>query len=294
MNLGLALHSAGKYTDAIREFQAFLEAYPQPGPVHLLLGVAHLKLRRPCDAVAFLESARKWQSSQQVLIELGDAYFGCERFGDAAKTFESLGDSPKALQGAGLSYARLGRPDLAQAAFGRLASLPPTAELHELLAEVHTLEGRHEDAVTELQNALKLAPEDSRLRRLLARALWRAARYDEAARLYAELSPRWQHDAEFNYERGDTLLRIEGAEAALPLLQKAVRDAPQLVSARGPLGRALLQAGRARESIPHLEAAVRQDPALLLPLSRAYKATGRAEDAARAEAEYKTRVAGQN
>lgn len=294
MNLGLALHSGGKYAEAIREFQVFLKAYPQPGPVHLLMGAAHLKLRKPCDAVPALETARKWQSSPQVLIELGDAYFGCGRFQEAAKTFDSLGPLPKALQGSGLSYARLGRPDLAQAAFDRLASLPPTAELHELLAEVRTIEKRYDDAVTEMDAAAKLAPGDARIQRLRARALWRAGRYDDARALYSKLAPRWSHDPEFNYEFGDTLMRIEGAEAGLPMLEKAVRDAPQLLAARGVLGRALLQTGRPGESIAHLEAAARQDPALLLPLSRAYRATGRTDDAARAEAEYKTSIANQN
>jgi hypothetical protein len=33
---------------------------------------------------------------------------------------------------------------------------------------------------------------------------------------------------------------------------------------------------------------------LLLPLSRAYKATGRVEEAARLEAEYRRRIASQN
>jgi superkiller protein 3 len=290
MNLGLALHSAGKYSQAIPEFTAFLRSFPQPGPTHLLLGVARLKLREYCDAVEPLESARKWQQSAQVLVELGDAYFGCGKYAAAAETFEALGPLPKGLQGAGLSYARLGRADLAKAAFDRLASLPPTAELHELQAEVRTLEGRHEDAVTELQAAAALAPADSRIQRLLARALWRAGRYDEASRHYAELAPRWEHDPEFLYERGDTLVRTEGADTGLPLLEMAVRAAPNLLSARAALGRALVQAGRPKQAIAHLEAAVGQDPALLLPLSRAYRAAGRREDAARAEKEFRDRV----
>ena len=36
------------------------------------------------------------------------------------------------------------------AAFERLAAMPPTAELHELLAEVKTLEGRNDEAILEL------------------------------------------------------------------------------------------------------------------------------------------------
>jgi hypothetical protein len=71
-------------------------------------------------------------------------------------------------------------------------------------------------------------------------------------------------------------------------------EAPDLLPARGALGRALLELGRAAESVPHLEAAVPADPALLLPLSRAYKATARAEDAARAEAEYRRTMSGRN
>ena len=290
MNLGLALFSAAKYPEASDEFEKFLKAVPAPGPAHFMLGVARLKLRKPCEAIPALENARKWQASSQVVLELGDAYFGCKRYAQAAATFEALGETPKALQGAGLSYARLGRQQEASAAFAKLEKLPPSAELHELLADVRTLENRHEDAVKELKEAVRLAPKDSRLQRLYARSLWRAGQYEEARQGYASLVARWSNDPEFNYEYGDTLVRIEGVEAGLPLLEKAVKTAPELVAARGALGRALLQVGRAKESIPHLDAAAQQDATVLLPLSRAYKATGRLQEAARIEAEYKQRV----
>ena len=101
------------------------------------------------------------------------------------------------------------------------------------------------------------------------------------------MESRFAGDAEFLYEFGDTLARLRGAEAGLPYLEKAVKADPQLAPAHGALGRALLELHRAEESIPHLEAAVDTDAVLLLPLSRAYKATGRLQDAARAEAEYR-------
>lgn len=290
MNLGLALHSSGKYRESIPELQAFLNANPDPGPIHLILGASHLKLRQPCEAIPPLEKARRWQATPQVLVELGDAYFGCKRYADAARTFEALGSTPKALQGAGLSYARLGRQQDAQQAFAKLEALPPSAELYELIAEVHTLESRNEEALKALTAALELAPGDTRIQRLRARALWRIGHYDEAERAYRTLVPRWSHDPEFNFELGDTLVRTQGPEAGLPYLQKAA----SLLSARGALGRALMQLGRAQESIVHLEAAAAQDPTLLLPLSRAYKAVGRAEDAARAEQQYKKQLGFQN
>jgi superkiller protein 3 len=294
LNLGLALHSGGKYADAIGAFEHFLKANPQPGPAHLLLGVARLKVRQHCQAIGPLEAARKWQSSPQVLIELGDAYFGCKRFADAAATFEALGPTPKGLQGAGLSYARLGRQKDAEAAFAKLQDMPPTPELHELVAEVRILEGRNDDAIEELDAALRLAPNDSRLERLRARTLWRAGRYEDARAAHDRLTSRWSHDPEFQFERGDTLVRLEGPEAGLPFLEQAVKAAPNLIAARGALGRALVQAGRHAAAIPHLEVSVTEDPTLLLPLSRAYKATGRVQDAARVQAEYQNRVGSQN
>jgi predicted Zn-dependent protease len=290
LNLALALYSSAKYADASDEFARYLKAAPEPGPAHLMLGASKLKLRKPCDAISPLEIAKKWQSSPQVLVELGDAYLGCARYEQAVATFESLGPTPKGLQGAGLSYARLGRQDRANAAFAKLEQLPPSAELHELLAEVRTIENRHEDASKELQEAVRLSPKDSRLQRLVARALWRTSKYEEAGKLYEALAGRWSHDPEFNFERGDTLTRLGDAKRGLPLLEKSVAEAPDLIAARGALGRALLQAGRAKDSIAHLEIASRQDATVLLPLSRAYKAVGRAQDAARAEAEYRQKV----
>ncbi|MGH9660736.1 MAG: tetratricopeptide repeat protein [Bryobacteraceae bacterium] len=224
MNLGLALHSGHKFKQAIPELERYLKASPKPGPVHLMLGVAHLKLGRPCDAIEALEKARQWQSGVPVLVELGDAQYGCKRFLDAARTYRS---------------------------------------------------------------AAELQPDDPRFARAGARAFWQAREYPDARRLYAAMAHRHGTDPEFLYEYGDTLARLEGPEAGLASLQRAVEAAPGLVAARGALGRVLMDLHRAAESVPHLEAGAAADPTLLLPLSRAYKATGRAEDAARAEAQYR-------
>ena len=231
MNLGLALQSGGKYQEAIVEFDRFLKANPQPGPAHLLSGMARLKLNKSCDAIPLLEQARQWQASAQVLVELGDAYNGCKRFSDAGKAY---------------------------------------------------------------RQAAKDDPKNTLLRRAAARAFWEAREYSEAQPLFAAVEPSFAADSEFLYEYGDTLVRASGAEAGLPYLEKAVRAQPNLIPARGALGRALLELDRAAESVPHLEAAVSSDPALLLVLSRAYKKTGRVQDAARLEAEYRRTLSGQN
>ena len=227
MNLGLALHSAGKYYEAIPELELFLKSNPAPGPLYLLAGVARLKLGQPCDAIPALEKARRWKADSKVLTELGDAYYGCKRFLQAGNCY---------------------------------------------------------------REAAHLAPGNPALTRAGARAFWQAREYMAAKLLFAAAESGYANDAEFLYEFGDTVTRVEGAGVGLRYLEKAAKADPKLAPARGALGRALLELGRAAESIPHLEAAAPTDPALLLPLSRAYKATGRTEDAVRAEAEYRKRL----
>ena len=227
MNLGLALYSAGRYEEALKELSGYVKAYPQPGPVHLVMGTAHLKMGRACEAVGVLEQARQWQPNAQVLVELGDAQSGCKRYGEAGESYLAAAN----------------------------------------------LDGR-----------------DGKTVRAAARAFWQARMYGEARELFAQVEEVFGGEAEFLYEYGDTLARVEGAEAGLDRLRKAVAKEPRLTAAHGALGRALLDVGKAAAAVPHLETAAPVDATLLLPLSRAYKATGRIEDAARAEAEYKERL----
>jgi predicted Zn-dependent protease len=103
--------------------------------------------------------------------------------------------------------------------------------------------------------------------------------------VFSAIAKSHNADPNFAYEYGDTLLRSEGAEAALPYLERAT----SLIEGRAALGKAYVELGRFSEAIPQLEAAVSADPDLLLPLSRAYKASGRTADADRALSEYKKR-----
>jgi predicted Zn-dependent protease len=86
MNLGLALHSAKRYAEAIPEFNAFVKAQPAPGPVHFLLGLSHLKLNQPCPARNVLELAFRWNPAQ-VRLDLADARAGCKLWEPAARLY---------------------------------------------------------------------------------------------------------------------------------------------------------------------------------------------------------------
>ena len=152
---------------------------------------------------------------------------------------------------------------------------------------------RWEPAAKAYAEAVKADPSDPRLVRQSAHCWRLARRYDLAKPLFASLEQHYAGNAEFQFEYGDTLMRLDGAAAGLPWLMKSVATDPSLMPARSALGRALLELDRPAEAAPHLETAAKIDPALLLPLSRAYRALGRATEAAQAEADYRRRISAQ-
>jgi predicted Zn-dependent protease len=211
-NLGLALHSQGKYREAAEALERSLKLKPSPG-LSAVLGVDYLKLNEPCKAIAPLQASNRTEA-------LADALYGCRRFADAARAYTDIGDTRRA-----------------------------------------------------------------------ARAWWQARDYAQARPLYEKLAASQSSDPYFAWEFGDTLQRVEGAEVAIPWLEKA----RGIVEGRAALGKAYVETGKFAAALPLLEEAVKADPDLLLPLSRAYKATGRAAEAERALSEYRKRQAsGQN
>jgi predicted Zn-dependent protease len=80
---------------------------------------------------------------------------------------------------------------------------------------------------------------------------------------------------------GHCLLLLARPAEALPHLEAAVSARPDDAKLRGALGQALLELGRPADAIPHLEAVLEQssDGAAYYRLARAYRLTGRLEEA---------------
>jgi len=206
-NLGLALHSQGKYQEATIQLEKSLKLHFSSG-IATILGIDYLKLGKSCQAIAPLQ-----KTDQRAA--LADALNGCKRYDEAARLYEKLGKEREA-----------------------------------------------------------------------GRAYWMAREYSSALKLFRKIIPVFADDAELNYEMGDALMRTDGAEAALPYLEKSIA----LVPGRATLGKAYVELKRYEEAIPHLEAGVSTDSNLLLPLSTAYKQTGRVTEAARALKLYREKV----
>ena len=178
--------------------------------------------------------------------------------------------------------------ELALQAFFRLGQLPPSVEMHQLKADIARAQGQHLEAVKEWRAALELSPGNPRLEHELAVSLFMAADYhaalDQAVRLL-KADPR---SPDINFMAGDSLLRLEQPEQAVPYLRAALAADPTLRAADASLGLALARLGKNEEAVPHLERALEldDDGSLHYQLARAYQASGAQAKARATMAEY--------
>jgi tetratricopeptide (TPR) repeat protein len=166
--------------------------------------------------------------------------------------------------------------ELALQAFTRLGQLPPSREHHELKAHIYSGQKRYAEAADEWREARKFSPGDPQIQKQLAISLKFSQDYAGALPLFQDLLRRRPESAELGYLVGDTLLDLQRAEEAIPLLKRAVDRDPKLLAAHKSLARADLAAGNAAEAIPHLKVALAtdEDGSLHYQLARAYQTNG--------------------
>lgn len=169
--------------------------------------------------------------------------------------------------------------ELARRAFSRLAQLPPSAEVHELMAKIHFNRKKYPASAKEWQEALKFSPGNPYYRQGLAVSLSASRDYEGARQLLQDLIKRSPDSVELNYWLGFTLLGLVKAEEGIPFLKKAVESDPTILEAQRDLARAYLQGGQAEKAFPHLKAAlpIDEDGSLYYQLAQAYRKTGQKE-----------------
>lgn len=204
------------------------------------------------------------------------------------------GDWRKALNAArqtatpqNLYWAALAAGKLAEQSLSHLAQMPPSPEIHELLAESYQRLGQRLEAVAEWRSALAMSPEDRRVRGRLAESLVRAREYEEAERLLEPLVKTSPEDGELRYLLGNSLFEQRRSDDALAHLIASVRLLPDYLPAREVLGRAYIALGEPEKAIAHLERALPlDDGGISFVLSAAYRRMGREDDARAAFTRY--------
>lgn len=259
---GAAAMQSQKYPEAVRAYQALVSQDAANPMWRLNLGMALFYAADPAGAASALENfIRAKPQPGAGHFFLGVSRLKLQQFCEAIAPLEAALEWPQR----------------------------PQSRWTEL-ADAYQGCKRWEQAAKAYAEAAKLDPKDLRLLRQNAHCWRMARRYDLAKPLFASLTGGYEGNVEFQFEYGDTLMRLEGAEAGLPWLEKSAAGDPTFLPARAALGRALLELSRPVDAVPHLELAAKADPAALLALSRALRALGRGAEAAQAEAGYRARI----
>lgn len=164
-------------------------------------------------------------------------------------------------------------------AFARLGELPPSTELHELMAKIKYDRRQYHESAGEWRAALELSPGNLYIREQLALALIRNKDLDGARQVLEGLVKQEPSSAEVNYMLGDTLLNLQKPEEAISFLKKAVAVKANFLEAHDSLARAYLQIHDYQKAVPHLKAAlpIDQDGSMHYQLARAYQQSGQTE-----------------
>jgi tetratricopeptide (TPR) repeat protein len=166
--------------------------------------------------------------------------------------------------------------------------LPPSVHSYEWTARQSRDQRRYPESAAQWRKAIGLAPREARLRTELAITL-RLQRDLAGAQSALEEALKLDPAApDANYFLGDVLLAQDQPARAIPFLEASLRVDAQAPHTHGALGRAYALSGRPADAIPHLEQSLESDVdgSLRLQLGRAYQATGQAERARAALADY--------
>jgi tetratricopeptide (TPR) repeat protein len=259
----------GRYTSA---FTLFRQAGDAPG-AHEGIAEVYERTGHPDWAKTERSRAPKSDCSKPS----GACHFEAGRY-DAVIRAAKLRPSAETLFWAVRAYNAM-----ALDAFRKLGTLPASAELHEIEAELHRNAGRYKESIASWQEALRLSPGDAGLKRELAATFYMAREYDQAEAALREEARKDPQAADVQFMLGDSILNQQRAADAIPFLRRAVELDPKYLPAHAALARGYGQTGEPEKAIPHLEQAlpVDADGALHYQLARAYQAAGRAEEAKR-------------
>ncbi len=184
------------------------------------------------------------------------------------------GKTPEVYYWKTMAYRRLAIDALAH-----LGQLPPSPQLHELLARIHTDERQFPGAVEEWQKAYDLSGKNLDVGKQLVSALFQVQNFTEARKLLEGMLQQRPKSAELNYLFGFALLSLKQAREAAHYLQISLQLDPNSLVAHSSLAQAYLAMGDSKQAIPHLKAAlpIDKDGSIHYQLARAYQSSGQME-----------------
>jgi len=258
LNLGLALFKGGQLKESIQVFTPLLKSQPagtqQALQLTTLLGMAHYGLGEYAEAAHYLKiSAASDTQNIQLRLALAHSCLWSKQYQCVLDTYHEI-----------------------------LTLNAESAEADMLAGEVLDEEKNTLGAIEQFRAAVKADPKQPDAHFGLGYLLWTQSQYAEAASEFqAELANNPDHLLAMTY-LGNTQMQLENREAAIPLLEKAIRIDPGTELAHLDLGILYNDSGRRDDGLRELKIAERLSPGdedVHWRLGRFYQAAGRKDEA---------------
>ena len=293
LDLGLVLGREGKLDEAINSLNTAIRLNPRIEGAHMFLGIFLHQANRQDEArTALQQEIAHSPNNAEALTWLGMVELAAGHPEKAVGPFDRAAElQPDDLNV--LEYRGRAHNLVARDSYARMARLDPKSwHVHRVQAELYADEGRHAEAITEYEAAIKLEARNPDLYEGLGDEYRKTNQLDAAQRSYVkelELSPK---NAVAMYNLGSTEVERGNYPEGVPLLQTMLKSFPGAHVAEYYLGRGLAGQGNDAEGVIWLEKSAAGDPTgevgkrSYYELSRAYRKLQRTADAQRAVAEY--------
>ena len=294
----VTFHQQGKLEDAIRDYDLFLDLYPDAAEVRSNLGAALVATGRYARAIDEYKLALLKNSTPKLHLNLALAYYKTEDFRDAiaeleivhgvdkdnaqatlllADTYVRMGENKKAIdlltplydagqQDQGLVYvfgtalARDGQADRAQTVINPLLSGPDTAEKHMLMGTTKFGARDYTNALTELKQAEEMNPELPEVNSYYAQALFASGETEASRKIFEKELARNPNDFQSNVHLGLMLRQEEKYDEAMKYLKTALASRPGDVAVRYQIALVKMAQGKDDPARDELERIVAEAP----------------------------------
>ncbi len=290
-NLGAALASAGRYEEAIVEYERALKLQPLP-QIRLNLALAYYKADNLALAVENLDEARKEiPDDLRIVTLLADCYL---RMGENKRVIEFLeplesthSDDLAIIYLLGTALVRDGQVAKGQVIINKILKNGDSAEARLLLGTTKLMAHDAPGALEDLQKAVEMNPNLVSAHAYYGRALRDTSNPEEAEKAFrAELSIN-PNDFDSNLYLGVILKEEQRYREAPPFLKHALEVRPGDVGVLYQIASLHLAARDLNNAQRELEALVKASPAFLeahVALATLYYRLKRKEDGDREQA----------
>src|SRR5579872_756556 len=265
-NLGVIYMRRKQWTPALEMLHKAQHLAPELAGVRLNIGLVYYRQNDFRKAIPPFESVvHDAPDSFQARYLLGLCYFFVERYSDAATTFDPLWPQASGqlnyLYVLGIAANKAGRPDLEQRALTHLVEIGQSSpEFHLLMGKAHLNREEYDEAITELELAIKKEPSLPFVHFNLGMAYLKKQDLDHAkAEFLKDIAI--EPDVSYNYDQlGQVYYLQQKDQDAEKIFRKALRLDQHLVSSHFQLARVYQRESKYAEALTEIDAALKLDP----------------------------------